>query len=96
MVRTIVIYATLPGGGMPEGPNPVYPGGKVFHPLIQSVENALSAVDATSQNTLTLGGLVSHVWLEGEGLMVTGELDETQGQGMQTLPVRILMWPRTS
>lgn len=95
LFRTIVIYATLPGGGTPRGPDPIFPGGQVFHPLIESIDDALATPDSTQQNTLTLRGLVSHVWLEGDGMMMTGELDETQGQGMQTLPVRIMMLPRS-
>ena len=91
--KTIVIYATLPGGGSSAGPSGTVPGGEVFNPLIESVENALAQHDSASQNCLTLGGLVSHCWLEGNGMMMTGELDEVAGQGMQTLPVKIMMYP---
>jgi hypothetical protein len=93
--RTIVIYATLPDGGTSQGQDGTTPGGTVFHPLIESVENCLAVPDSQSQNTLTLGGLVSHCWLEGDGLMMTGELDDVRGQGMQTLPVKIMLYPRS-
>lgn len=92
--KTIVIYARLPGGGTSQGPDGLTPGGVVFNPLIEAVEDAMAQSDSPSQGTLTLGNLVSHVWLEGAGMMMTGELDETDGQGMLTLPISILMWPR--
>lgn len=97
MDKTIVIYARLPragesGGsdtGVPAGPDIVTPGGTVFYPLIQAVESALIA-DDLSQGTLMLGGLVTHCWLEGDGFVITGETDP-DGQGMATLPVRIMI-----
>lgn len=91
--KTIVIYATLPGGGSPAGPSGLVPGGEVFNPLIEAVEEAMATPDSASQNCLTIGGLVSHCWLEGNGMMMTGEIDETAGQGMLTLPVKIMMYP---
>lgn len=94
--RTIVIYATLPKGDSPQGQDGTTAGGTVFHPLIEAVENTLAVPDSQSQNALTLGGLVSHCWLEGDGMMMTGELDDLRGQGMQTLPVKIMLYPRSS
>jgi hypothetical protein len=88
--RTIVIYAKLPEGGTPVGPDSITPGGTLFHPLIEAVEFALNNSD--SEGALTLGGLVSHCWLDGDGVLIPGELDPN-GQGMATLPIRILMWP---
>ncbi len=90
--RTIVIYARLPGGGTPSGPDSSTPGGTLFDPLIEVVIAALAPDDA-SQNVLTLGGLVSHCYLKGNGLMMTGEIDPTYGQGMVTLPIEIMMYP---
>lgn len=95
--KTIVIYARLPRAGEsgvsdsggPPGPDIVTPGGTVFYPLIQSIESALIA-DDLSQGTLMLGGLVTHCWLEGDGFVITGETDP-DGQGMATLPVRIMI-----
>lgn len=90
--RTICIYATLPGGDTTSGQDGVTPGGSVFHPLIEAVESAFDP-DDQSQNALTLGGLVSHCWLEGDGYMMTGEIDVERGQGMQTMPVKIMLYP---
>ncbi len=91
--RTIVIYARLPGGGTAAGPDFTTAGGTVFHPLIEAVINALGVPDDLSHGTLTLGGLVSHCYLKGNGLMMTGEIDPGQGQGMVTLPLDIMMLP---
>lgn len=93
MHRTIVIYDTLPNGDSSQGQDGSTPGGSVFHPLISSIEAALDYHDSTQQNTLTLGGLASHCWLEGDGLMMTGELDDIRGQGMLTMPVKIMLYP---
>ena len=94
--RTFVIYARLPapvtqpggtvGGKMylPLG------GGPILHPLIQAVETAMELSDDPQQDALTLGGLVSHAWISGESLVVTGEIDD-QGQGMATIPVEIMV-----
>lgn len=89
--RTIVIYAQLPGGSEPAGSDVSTPGDAVFYPLIESVEAALEPDPANSFGVVTLGGLVTHCWIEGDGVIVTGELDPTQGQGMATVPVNILL-----
>lgn len=88
--RTIVIYARLPGGGLSRGPDSITPGGTVFHPLIEAVEFAMERDD--SEGAVTLGGLVSHCWLQGQTVIIPGELDP-DGQGMATIPLRIMMWP---
>lgn len=90
--RTVVIYATLPGGGTPQGPDSTTPGGSVLHPLVELVQQSLG-VDDPSQGTNMLGGLVSHCWIKGDSLLMTGEIDPTQGQGMVTIPVEIMMFP---
>jgi hypothetical protein len=87
--KTVVIYAQLPGAGTPAGPDSITPGGDVFFPLMEAVENVFQQVD--SEGALTLGGLVSHCWIDGEGIIVTGELDTAGGQGMATLPVQIML-----
>jgi hypothetical protein len=92
MLRTIVIYATLPGGGTPQGPDGTTPGGSVLHPLVELVQQALAPDDPT-YGVNRLGGLVSHCWIKGDSLIVTGELDPTQGQGMATIPLEIMMYP---
>lgn len=92
LMRTIVIYATLPGGGTPQGPDGTTPGGSVLHPLVELVMEALAQNDPT-MGTNTLEGLVSHCWVKGDVMLVTGEIDAAQGQGMATLPVEIKMYP---
>lgn len=92
MHRTLVIYARLPNSGAPQGPNSYTPGGDVFYPLIEAVESVIDTPDDPSLNRNTLGGLVSHCCVKGEGLIITGEIDG-QGQGMATLPLEIMMFP---
>jgi hypothetical protein len=86
--RTIVVYAQLPGGGTPAGPDATTPPGSVFGPLSEAIEGALTP--DPGEPTITLGGLVSHVWIEGEGFWSTGDFDPN-GQGMMTVPVRIMI-----
>lgn len=94
MSRSIIVYARAfgPGGapdGTPRGPAPDVTGGQVFHPLIEAVEAAFRLTD--SEGALTLGGLVSHCWIEGEGHLLATELDPVNGQGMATLPIKIMV-----
>lgn len=91
--KTIVIYATLPGGGSSAGPAGLVPGGEVFNPLIESIESAMARPDSASRNCLTLGDLVFDCKLDGTSMMMTGEIDEVAGQGMLTMPVKIIMNP---
>lgn len=86
--RTIVVYAQLPGGNTPSGPDNFTPGGSVFHPLLEAIEAVFDASD--SEGALTLGGLVSHAWIEGSSHMLTGDVDPS-GQGMMTIPVSIMI-----
>lgn len=92
MRRTLVIYAQIPNGGEVQGPNATTPGGDVFYPLIEAVIAVINAPDDQSSNANTLGGLVSHCCLKGDGIIITGEIDG-QGQGMATLPIEIMMYP---
>src|SRR5260221_13866902 len=70
LMRTVVIYATLPGGGTPQGPDGTTPGGSVLHPLVELVMQAL-APDDPSYGVNKLGGLVSHCWIKGDSLLMT-------------------------
>jgi hypothetical protein len=88
MHRTIVIYAQLPGSGTPQGPDATTPGGTVFAPLSEAIEGVFQQVD--SEGALTLGGLVSHCWLQGDSHWLTPDIDPG-GQGMLTLPVQIMI-----
>ena len=94
--RTIVLYAKAPvTAGQTDGSvgGPIAgvtaTGGPVFHPLIEAVEAVFQQTD--SQGALTLGNLVSHCWLEGEGVLIPTEIDPVNGQGMATLPVKIMV-----
>src|SRR6185369_6649100 len=69
MERTIVIYAQIPGGGTPAGPNNTTPGGDIFYPLLESVENAIAEAPGVQFGVQTLGGLVSQCWIEGDSYM---------------------------
>src|SRR6266481_6963406 len=90
LLRTIVVYAQFPGSGTPSGPDGTVPsGGTVFAPLVEAVEGGCNQVDFDNA-ALTLGGLVSHVWLEGESHWLTGEIFPN-GQGMLTLPIHIVI-----
>lgn len=98
MSRSIVIYARMPGAGTPQGVEPDVPGGSVYHPLLESVVAALGTDEEVnpSAGVLTLGsgmGLVSHCVIKGETLIVTGEIDPDQGQGMIVIPLEIMLWP---
>lgn len=87
--RTLVIYAQLPGGGTPSGPDSTTPGGTVFAPLVESIEAAFDAA-IDSEGTVTLGRTVSHCWIEGDSHWLTGDIDPS-GQGMLTVPVQIMI-----
>ncbi len=88
VTRTIVVYAQLPAGNTPSGPDNVTPGGSVFGPLAEAIETVFDNVD--SEGALTLGGLVSHAWIEGDSHWLTGDVDPS-GQGMMTVPVSIMI-----
>lgn len=90
LTRTIVIYGQIPGGGSPGGIDATTPGGTVFYPLLEAVEAALEQSPSSSFGTQTLGGLVTHCWVEGDGIIVTGEIDPS-GLGMATIPVNIVI-----
>lgn len=90
LLRTIVVYAQFPGSGTPSGPDGTVPsGGTIFSPLVEAIEGALSQVDFDNA-ALTLNGLVSHIWIEGESHWLTGEIFPN-GQGMFTIPVHIVI-----
>lgn len=98
--RTIVIYAQLPAVISPA--NQMYGvhakdldltgGGAVFNPMLDAIQ-AVFGIDDSSQGTLTLGGLASHCWINGDALIMTGELDPQNGQGMMTIPIEIMIFP---
>lgn len=65
------------------GPDDV-PGSSI-NGLVDAVEAALQP--ATGAETQTLGGLVSHCWIEGEIMMDPGDID---GQAKAIIPIKIL------
>lgn len=95
MSRTIVIYAKTPvAGGFPSGlggsaiQNLTTSQATILHPLVEAVETALATPDNASLGTLTLGGLVAYCRIEGDGFIISPDVD-SEGQGMATLPVEI-------
>lgn len=86
---TIVIYGLKDGANTPSGANNAQAGNVILNPLFSVVEAAF-APDQPSFNRLTLGGLVSHCWIEGEVYTIPGDIDPS-GLAMQTIPVKILI-----
>lgn len=58
----------------------------VLNPLIDAVDTALAPNPLTGLQTL--GGVVSHCWIEGKILKDAGDLD---GDGVAVIPVKILV-----
>jgi hypothetical protein len=96
LTRTICLYARTPvAGSLPGGftgglavQNTTTSQASILHPLLEAVETAISTPDDPARNTLTLGGLVAYCRVEGEGILVSPDIDE-EGQGMATLPIEI-------
>jgi hypothetical protein len=78
MNADLYIY-TAPG--MDSGITPI----SVLNPLIDAVDTALAPNPVTRRQTL--GGLVSHVWIDGKIMKDPGDLD---GDGIAVIPVKIL------
>lgn len=85
--HTIIIYALKPKANTPDGADVTVAGNTVINPLLASVEQAFIP---DRENAVTLGGLVSHAWIEGEAIAVPGDIDPS-GLAMQTVPVKILI-----
>ncbi len=91
MLRTILIYAQAPGGGTADGPEAGIPCGTIYAPLQEAIDAAFSEeVGDGPGGTQTLGGLVSHCWIEGDAIWVPTEIDPG-GQGMVAIPVSIML-----
>lgn len=90
LLRTLVIYSQLPGGNQPAGIDSTTPGADAIYDLIEKVEACFEPSPSSSLATINLGGLVTHCWIEGDGLIVPGDIDPN-GQGMATLPLNILI-----
>lgn len=88
----LFIYAKIPDGLTPGIPDGVTPGASVINPLIDAIEIALapsSGIDK-AMNVQTLGGLVSHCWIEGETIKVPGDRNP-DGQCYAAIPLKILV-----
>ena len=64
------------------------PGATIINPILDAIETALAPNVVT--NTQTLGGLVSHTWIEGPTTVALGDVD-TEGFGGAVVPVRMLI-----
>lgn len=64
-------------------------GATIINPILDALEVALAPDDVVN-NVLTLGGLVSHCWIEGTTTVATGDTD-AQGFGGAVVPVKILV-----
>jgi hypothetical protein len=65
-------------------------GATILNPLIDAVEAAL-APDNPVHQTLTLGGLVQAVYIDGPTVKAISDVDIDHGQGGAVIPVRILV-----
>ena len=66
------------------------PGAEILNPLIDTVEAAF-APDNPVHQTLTLGGLVQAVYIDGATVKAISDVDIDHGQGGAVIPVRILV-----
>jgi hypothetical protein len=67
--------------GMDSGITPI----SILNPLVDAVDAALAPSPVTRRQTL--GGLVSHVWIDGKIMKDPGDID---GDGIAVIPVKIL------
>jgi hypothetical protein len=63
-------------------------GATIINPILDAIEAALAPDIVTSKQTL--GGLVSHAWIEGPVTKSLGDVD-TEGFGGAVIPVRMLI-----
>jgi hypothetical protein len=68
------------------GDDPTVVPASTLNPLLDAVDTALAPGKLTGLQTL--GGLVSHCWIEGKLMKDAGDLD---GDGVAVIPVRILV-----
>jgi hypothetical protein len=64
------------------------PGATIINPILDGIEAALAPNIVTG--TQTLGGLVSHAWIEGPSTVALGDID-TQGFGGAVVEVHMLI-----
>jgi hypothetical protein len=68
--------------------DPQRPGASIINPILDAIELALAPSPAIG--TQTLGGLVSHCWIEGATAVSLGDVD-AEGLGGAVVPVKILV-----
>lgn len=87
----IIVYAEIPRDPQdPSSPDRTTPGATIINPLIEIVE-AMFEPDSPLEGICSLGGLVSHAWIEGKTLRIVGDITPN-GQCCAVIPVR-LMFP---
>lgn len=87
----ICLYARIPRSAQdPSKPDALTPGATVIDPLIEVVEEMFEP-DSPLEGACTLGGLVSHAWIEGKTIKVVGDIT-ANGQCFAGIPAR-LMFP---
>ena len=67
--------------GMDSGITPV----SIMNPLLDAIDAALATGRVNGKQTL--GGLVSHVWIDGKVMKDPGDID---GDGLAMIPIKIL------
>lgn len=95
-------HTTQRGGGLPslrtweaflviyfKNADVTVPGATIINPILEGIEAALTPAP-TAQNQLTLGGLVSHCYIEGVTHVALGDVD-SEGFGGAVVPVKILV-----
>jgi hypothetical protein len=86
----ICVYARIPRDPKnPSNPDPSIPGATIINPLIEIVEEMFEP-DQPLEGVCTLGGLVSHAWIEGETIKVVGDITPN-GQCFAGLPARLML-----
>jgi hypothetical protein len=86
----VCIYARIPRDEQdPSVPDATIPGATVINPLIEVVE-AMFEPDNPLEGVCTLGGLVSHAWIEGKTIKVVGDITPN-GQCFAGLPARLML-----
>lgn len=61
---------------------------RLMNTILDQIDRAFKAARDPVTEACTLGGLVSHAWVEGEVVKVPGELD---GIGLAIVPVKVLV-----
>lgn len=85
------VWAKIPVGATIGVPDGTTPGASIINPLLDAVEAALAPAGADlGQGVQTLGGLVSHCWIEGKTVKVPGDIMK-DGQCLAIIPVKIMV-----